>query len=118
MAIQNKLTRREKLIQKTITIDNDLYERIEKLSKTIYDESVSKIINACIFELAETENINIYANKNELLVKHTIIFRQNALIELERLHKKYRLPAYKLVNISIHNVIDELESCQANEKIV
>lgn len=101
MSIKNRLTKKEKLIQKTMNIDNDLYERIEKLAKRKYDESISRIINACVYELAETEN--------ELLVKHTIIFRQSALKELERLRKKYRISIYKLVNIAIHNVIDELE---------
>ncbi len=109
MSIKNRLTKKEKLIQKTMNIDNDLYERIEKLAKRKYDESISRIINACVYELAETENINIYENENELLVKHTIIFRQSALKELERLRKKYRISIYKLVNIAIHNVIDELE---------
>lgn len=109
MSIRNRLTRKEKLVQKTMNIDSDLYERIEKLSKKKYEESISRIINACVYELAETENINIYENENELLVKHTIIFRQSALKELERLRKKYRISIYKLVNIAIHNVIDELE---------
>lgn len=109
MAIKDRLSIKEKLVQKTINIDNDLYERIERLSKNKYEESISKIINACVLELANSEKINIYANENELLIKHTIIFRQSALIELERLHKKYRISIYKLVNIAIHNVVDELE---------
>jgi len=109
MAIKDRLTRKELLIQKTMNIDNELYERIEKLSKRRYAESISQIINACIYELAETEKIDIYENENELLVKHTIIFRQSALKELERLRKKYKISIYKLVNIAIHNVIDELE---------
>jgi len=109
MSIQNRLTKKEKLIQKTINIDTNLYERIEKLSRRKYEESISRIINACVYELAETEKIDIYENENELLEKHTIIFRQSVLKELERLRKKYRISIYKLVNIAIHNVIDELE---------
>ncbi len=109
MTIKSRLNIKENLVQKTVNIDNDLYERLEKLSKTKYDESTSKLINACIFELDETENINIYANENELLIKHTIIFRESALLVLNRLHNKYKIPMYKLINIAIHNVIDELE---------
>lgn len=109
MAIRDRLDKKEKLIQKTMNVDSELYERISNLSKKTYDASISKIINACVYELAETEKINIYENENELLVKHTIIFRQSALNSLERLHKKYKIAIYKLVNIAINNVIDELE---------
>lgn len=108
MAIQDRLNKKEKLIQKTMNLDDELYNRIEKLSKKKYDESISRIINACVYELAETENITIYENENELLVKHTIIFKQSAWKELERLRRKYKISIYKLVNIAIHNVIDEL----------
>lgn len=109
MAIKDRLSKKENLIQKTMNIDNELYERIEKLAKKKYLESASQIINACVYELAETGTVNIYENENELLVKHTVIFRQSALDELEKLHKKYKISIYKLVNIAIHNVIDELE---------
>lgn len=109
MTIKARVSKKEKLISKTMNIDDDLYTRLEKLSKNKYDESVSRLINACVCELAETEKINIYESENELLVKHTIIFRQSVLKELERLRRKYKISIYKLVNIAIHNSINELE---------
>ena len=109
IAIKDRVSKKEKLIQKTMNVDDELYSRLERLSKSKYSESVSKLINACVCELVETEKINIYESENEFLVKHTIIFRQSVLKELERLRRKYRISIYKLVNIAIHNVIDELE---------
>jgi predicted CopG family antitoxin len=110
MKITDKLTKKEKLIQKTIMIDDNLYTRLENLSKHKYDESISKIINICIYNLSETNNINICDSENELLVKHTVIFREGALQELEKLKNKYKLSIFRLVNIAIRNAIDELEN--------
>lgn len=109
MSIKSRLNKREQLIQKTINIDSDLYERLANLSRYKYEESISRIINACIYELAQTENIFIYNVKNTLFVKHTIIFKKSALKELNRLKNKYNISICKLVNIAINNVIDELE---------
>lgn len=109
MSIKSRLNKKEQLIQKTINIDSDLYERLAKLSRFKYEESISRIINACIYELSQTENIILYDIENILFVKHTIIFKKSALKELERLKSKYNISIYKLVNIAINNVIDELE---------
>lgn len=108
MAIADRLPSREKLVQKTINIDDRLYTRLEGVADKL-EISISKIINACILELAEQENVRLYDGSNELLVKHTILFQERALREVERLKEKYRISFYKMVNIAIHNVIDELE---------
>ena len=56
---------KEKLIRKTIEIDNNLYEELKQISDNKYDASVNKLINASIEELVNTENVKVYIkNKN------------------------------------------------------
>ena len=60
MSVLDRFWAKDELIQKTIEIESSLYDKIEFLSENVYDASISKIINACIDELVETENIKIY----------------------------------------------------------
>lgn len=110
MGVKDRLTNNEKSVSKTMNLDDKLYSRIEKIAKKKYNKSVSAVINACIYELADTENIKIYENENELLVKHTIVIRKSALNELERLRNKYKISLYRLVNIAMNNAIEDLEN--------
>lgn len=108
MSILNKFYKKDILIQKTIEIDCVLFDKIDFLSKEVYDASISKLINACIDELIEKENISLYEkNENEISLKHTIILRNSSLEGLEKLKQKYDISINKLINISIHNVLKE-----------
>lgn len=97
-------------IQRVFDLDDDLYTRIENIAESKYHKSVSAIINACILELAETEDVKLYKNQNEFLVKHSVILRKKTLDELYRLKDIYKVPIYRLINIAMRNAIDELEN--------
>lgn len=45
-----KFYKKEKLISRTLEIDETLYCELEKLSKEVYDASISKLVNASIEE--------------------------------------------------------------------
>lgn len=108
MSILDRFWKRDTLVQKTIDIDSDLYDKIEYLSENVYDASISKIINACIDELVEKENIKMYPKENnELLTKHSLILRKNSLENLNKLKDKYGIAVYRLIHIAIKNVLDE-----------
>lgn len=108
MSVLDKFYKKDILIQKTIEIDSTLFDKVDFLSKEVYDASISKIINACIDELIEKENISLYEkNENEISLKHTIILRNSSLEGLEKLKQKYDISINKLINISIHNVLKE-----------
>ena len=109
MPILDKINDKEKSIQKTIDIDEDLYQRLNKVAKTKFNQTTSKLINACIFELAETENMQLYKNEGGIQLKHTVMFSKEALETLEKLKKKYNIPTCKLIGIAINNVIEEIE---------
>ena len=108
MSVLDRFWAKDNLVQKTIEIESSLYDEIEFLSENIYDASISKIINACIDELVETENVKLYTKEsNELFTKHSLLLRKSSLDNLEKLKDKYGISIYKLIHIAIKNVLIE-----------
>lgn len=107
MSYRSKFYRKEKLISRTLEIDEELYNQLEFLSKEIYDASISKLVNAAIEDLLETEDIQIYKRKNNSYVSRSFLIRDSLLEGLYELKKKYRVPIYLLVNIAIRNELEE-----------
>ena len=106
MSVLDRFWPKDELVQKTIEIESNLYDEIEFLCENVYDTSVSKIINACIDELIETEDVKLYPKEpNELFTKHSIILRKSSLYNLEKLKNKYGISVYKLIHIAIKNVL-------------
>ena len=108
MSCLGRLYRKEKLISRTLDIDEELYNKLEFLSNERYDASISKLVNISIEELVRTENVQIYKRKNNSYVSRSFLLRESVLDGLYELKSKYRIPIYLLVNIAIRNVlIDE-----------
>ena len=106
MGVLDRFWPKDELVQKTIEIESSLYDEIEFLCENVYDTSVSKIINACVDDLIETEDVKLYPKEsNELFTKHSIILRKSSLKNLERLKDKYGVSVYKLIHIAIKNVL-------------
>ena len=110
MNVLDRFWKKSELVQKTIEIESSLYDKVEYLADNVYDASASKIVNACIDELIEKENIVIYPKEdNELFTKHSLILRQNSLDNLNKLKEKYGISIYKLIHISLKNVLDYIK---------
>ena len=107
MSYSNKLYRKEKLISKTFYIDENLYMELEKLSKDVYDASISKLINIAIEELIESEKIEIYEYRHKACVMWSILIRESLLKGINELKIKYGLSVSMLVNIAVKNEIKE-----------
>lgn len=107
MGMLDTLLRKEALSQRTLDIESDLYEKLIRLSENELDASVSKIINLCIYELAEKEQVTMREMKD--LEKHSVIIRKSALETLNKMKKKYNIPIYVLINIAIKEGIEKLE---------
>ena len=60
MSSFDKFNKREKIIPRTIEIDENFYLILEKLSKETYDASINKLVNAAIETLIKSENIKTY----------------------------------------------------------
>lgn len=110
MGTFDRFWKRDKLLKKTIDIDNTLYEKLNELSKTVYHTSTNQLINACIEELLNTKDIKIYEKpEGEITDQRSLLIRKSLFDGLEELREKYNLSIYKLVNIAIKNAIDEIE---------
>lgn len=108
MGVFDRFYRKEKLVRKTIEIDNNLYEKLKELSDNEISASVNQLINACIEELIKKENIKMYVKpKEEISVKHSLLIRESFVQELDNLKDKYDISIYKLVNMSIYNALEE-----------
>lgn len=107
MTCFSKFYKKEKLVSRTLDIDEELYIELERLSKEVYDASISKLVNAAIENLIKTENVKIYKRKKASYVSRSFLIKDSFLEGLYRLKKKYRIPIYLLVNIAIRNVLIE-----------
>ena len=108
MLFNHAFKKRENKIRRNYEIEDSLYSKLEELSK-IYDASVTDLINECLSNLIQTENIKLYEkDKNEISVTHTLLIRESNLSGIERLKEKYGVSIFKLVNIAIRNVLNDL----------
>ena len=108
MGAFSRFYKKEKLVKKTIEIDNNLYEQLKQLSDNEISASVNQLINACIEELIKKENIKMYIKpKGEISVKHSLLIRESFAEALDKLKDKYDISIYELVNMSISNALEE-----------
>ena len=107
MSCLERLYKREEIINRTLDIDEELYYKLEYLSKERYEASISKLVNVAVEELMETGNVQVYKRKNNSYISRSFLLRKSVLDGLYELKKKYRIPIYLLVNIAIRNVLIE-----------
>ena len=100
------LWKKDLLEQKTVQIEDELYDKLLYLSENELDASVSKIINACIYEFADKNEITMKEINN--LSKHSVIFRKTAVDKLVELKLKFNIPQYVILNLAIKNEIEKL----------
>ena len=110
MSYFNRFYKREKMVSRTLDIDEELYDELEYLSKNVYDASISKLVNAAIEGLIENENIRIYKRKRNSYVSRSFLIRSSFLEGLYELKNKYRISIYLLVNIAIKNEIEDIST--------
>ena len=109
MSYFSRFYKKEKLISRSLDIDEELYLKLEKLSKNVYDASISKLVNTSIEKMIETENILVYERKNKLYVSRSFLIRESLLEGLYVLKEKYGISICLLVNIAIRNALIEEE---------
>jgi len=93
--------------QKTLDIEAEAYEKLIDLSTNYFNASVSKIINMCILDLAEKDQVVMTEIKD--LEKHTVILTKSTVDCLNSMKKKFNIPIYVLVNTAIREGIQKLE---------
>ena len=105
-----KLLKKDIGLAKTLTIDENLYNKLEDLSENVYDASVTKLVNVAILDFIATENIKVYKRASRSYVARSFIIREGAFRSLEELKDKYNLSISRLINIAIRNALTDLEN--------
>lgn len=108
MSCFSRFYKKEEKISKTLEIEETLYYELERLSKEVYDASISKLVNAAIEEIIETENVKLYEkDKNALYVTRSFLIRSSFLEKIYELKEKYGVSVRLLVNVAIRNALIE-----------
>ena len=107
MTCFSRFYKKEKLINRTLDIDEDLYYELEYLSKNVYEASISKLVNASIEKIIQTEEIRIYERKNKSYISRSFLIRESFIEGLYELKEKYRISICLLVNVAIRNALIE-----------
>ena len=107
MSYFDRFYKKENLINRTLDIDEDLYYELEYLSKNVYEASISKLVNASIEKIIETEEITLYERKNKSYVSRSFLIRESLVDGLYSLKEKYRVSICLLVNVAIRNALIE-----------
>ncbi len=107
MTCFGRFYKKERLVNRSLDIDEELYGELEYLSKNVYEASISKLVNASIEKIIETEEIQLYERKNKSYVSRSFLLRESLIDGLYDLKEKYGISICLLVNVAIRNAILE-----------
>lgn len=117
MTCFGRFYKKEKLVNRSLDIDEELYGELEYLSKNVYEASISKLVNASIEKIIETEEIQLYERKNKSYVSRSFLLRESLIDGLYDLKEKYGISICLLVNVAIRNAILEEKGERLNVKL-
>ena len=109
MSTFDRFYKKEEMLNRTFEIDEELYEKLEYLSKNELDASINKLLNASIEQLLKNENIELFKSKRGNYITRSFSIRASFLEKMYDLKKKYRISMYMLVNLAVKNSIEEYE---------
>ena len=104
-----KLYKRENAtIQKSISIECELYDKLKIIAQSKYDATISQIINVCIEELLRSQNIKYYKKPQwEIMTYRSIMIRYENLQELKNIKDEKGISITRLINLSIKEFLDK-----------
>ena len=89
MSYFNKFDKKEEIISRTVEVDEEFYNMLEKLSKETYDASINKLVNAAIEKLLENENVEIYDQTNSIRISRTFLIRKSLMEGLQSIKSHF-----------------------------
>ena len=111
-----KLYKKDKIVTRSLHIDEDLYEKLQYLCENVYDTSVSKLVNICVETELQNENkIKFYKKpyKTESIYR-SILFRKEFYDKLVEIREKTGISFSRLVNGSIKRFFEKYENKRFN----
>lgn len=104
-----RLYRKDKIITRSLHIDEDLYLKLQYLCDNIYDTSISKLVNICVeTALINKKTIKYYKKPSKTdSIYRSILFRKEFYDALIKIREKRGISFSRLVNGSIKEFIDK-----------
>lgn len=107
----DRLYKKDEIVPRSLHIDEELYLKIQELSETTFDASVSKLINICVETMLQNkENIKFYKKPAGTdSIYRSILFRKSFYDDLVEIRAKTGISFSRLVNGSIKYFLDDYE---------
>ena len=112
MEPRQRLYKKDKMITRSLHIDEDLYTKLQQMCDNVYDASISKLVNICIETLLQDkEHIKFYKKPYKVdSIYRSILFRKEFYDQLQEIKNETGISFSRLVNGSIKLFIDEYEN--------
>lgn len=106
-----RLYKKDKIVTRSLHIDEDLYENLQYLCDEVFDTSISKIINICVETLLQDKNnIKFYKKPHKTdSIYRSILFRKEFYDKLIQIRDKKGISFSRLVNGSIKEFLDQYQ---------
>ena len=104
-----RLYPKEKIITRSLQIDEDLYVKVQEICDKVFDASVSKIVNICIeTSLQNKQNIKYYKKPYKTdSIYRSILFRKKFYDEFIKIKDETGISFSRLVNGSIKDFLNK-----------
>lgn len=108
MEIRDKLYKyNNPIIDKTINIDDSIYNKIKDLSEKVFDATISEIINIAIEEYIKRDKPNFYGKtEKETVTYRSIRLRKENVVKLNEYSKSTGISFTRLVNGALKEFIE------------
>lgn len=105
----DRLYKREEIVSRSLHIDEDLYTQVQNLSETVFDASVSKIINVCVENtLMKNKPITFYKKKKDTeSIYRSVLFRKSFYEKLIEIKDTTGISFSRLVNGCIKDFLED-----------
>ena len=109
MEPKQRLYKKDKMITRSLHIDEDLYTKLQQMCDNVYDASVSKLVNICIETLLkDKDNIKFYKKPYKVeSIYRSVLFRKSFYDELIKIKDNTGISFSRLVNGSIKLFLDK-----------
>ncbi len=106
-----RLYKKDKIVTRSLHIDEDLYAKLQYLCEEVFDTSISKVVNICVETLLQDkENIKFYKKPYKTdSIYRSILFRKEFYDELIAIRNKKGISFSRLVNGSIKEFLDKYQ---------
>lgn len=106
-----RLYKKDKIVTRSLHIDEDLYEKLQYLCDEVFDTSISKIINICVETLLQDKNnIKFYKKPHKTdSIYRSILFRKEFYDKLIQIRDKKGISFSRLVNGSIKEFLEKYQ---------